>query len=172
MTELIKYFAYGSNLHVVRLQQRVPSCRFLDVVKLTRHQLKFHKHHPDGSGKCNVLYTGDEQHEVFGVVYHIFASEKSLLDQAEGVGYGYDVTELSLSGEKGRHTAFSYVANPEYIKDELQPYPWYKALVVTGAKTHRLPDEYIADLELRDTIDDPDRQRVDLHMTIVRATRD
>ncbi len=172
MADFIKYFAYGSNLHSVRLQQRVPSCSFLDVAKLTRYQLKFHKHNPDGSGKCNLLYTGDEKHEVFGVIYNIFASEKGLLDEAEGVGQGYDVTEISLSGEKGPHTAFSYVAHPEYINDALYPYPWYKALVVTGAKRHQLPGEYIANLESLETVDDPDIHRVDHHMRIVRAALD
>lgn len=166
---MIKYFAYGSNLHPIRLRQRVPSCRFLDVGKLTGYQLKFHKQHPDGSGKCSVLYTGDEQHHLFGVVYSIAASEKSLLDHAEGVGQGYDVTELSLTGTQGAHSAFSYVANPDYIDDSLQPYPWYKALVVTGATRHRLPEDYVARLELFDTKVDADQQRVDLHMEIVKA---
>ncbi len=169
MPGVIKYFAYGSNLHPVRLQQRVPSCRFLDVAKLSGYQLKFHKLHPDGSGKCSVLFTGDEQHHLFGVVYSISASDKSLLDRAEGVGHGYDVTELSLTGNTGAHTAFTYVANDDYIDDSLQPYPWYKALVVTGATRHQLPDDYIARLELVDTIDDADEQRIDLHMEIVKT---
>ena len=136
------------------------------------YQLRFHKKHPDGSGKCNVLYTGAEQHDLFGVVYSIAASEKSLLDRAEGVGQGYDVTELSLTGNQGSHTAFSYVANPEYIDNSLQPYLWYKALVVTGATRHRLPADYVARLELINTKVDADQQRADLHMEIVRAEAD
>lgn len=62
------------------------------------------------------------------------------------------------------------MANPEYINDDLYPYPWYKELVVSGAKKHQLPDDYVAYLELHHTKDDPNQHRVDLDMKIVRAT--
>ena len=52
---LIKYFAYGSNLHPQRFQERVPSGKFLALAALTRHTLLFHKRGQDGSSKCNAL---------------------------------------------------------------------------------------------------------------------
>ena len=55
---LLYYLAYGSNLHPVRLTERVPSARFLGLTSLFGYQLRFHKRHePDGSGKCNMYHT-------------------------------------------------------------------------------------------------------------------
>lgn len=172
MSVFIKYFAYGSNMHPVRLHKRVPSCQFLEVVKLKGHQLRFHKLHPDGSGKCNVVYTGDDNHEVIGILYHILASEKHLLDEAEGVGHGYNVGELELIGDESTHTAFGYIADPLHINDELHPYPWYKELVITGARAHKLPEDYIRHIEGHPTIEDQDQERVEVHMEIVLSKLD
>lgn len=47
----------------------------------------------------------------------------------------------------------------EGIDDSLQPYTWYKALVVAGAREHRLSEDYVSDLERVDAFVDPDRER-------------
>jgi hypothetical protein len=156
-------------MHPVRLQRRVPSSRFLEVARLTGHQLKFHKRHADGSGKCNIVFTGDDNDQVIGILYHILADEKYLLDKAEGVGKGYNITELELMGDRDSHIAFAYAADPLYIDDDLHPYPWYRALVVSGARMHGLPESYIRQLETHATVDDPDQERVELHMEIVHS---
>jgi hypothetical protein len=41
----------------------------------------------------------------------------------------------------------------------LKPYTWYKAFVVAGAKEHKLPSDYIKQLEAVEAIQDPDRER-------------
>jgi gamma-glutamylcyclotransferase len=52
------YLAYGSNLHPLRLMQRVSSAKVEDVIELPGRQGNFHKRSPDGSGKCNLTDEG------------------------------------------------------------------------------------------------------------------
>ncbi len=40
---MIHYFAYGSNLHPVRLIERVPSASLVGVIGISKHRLAFHK---------------------------------------------------------------------------------------------------------------------------------
>ena len=81
------YLAYGSNLHPVRLQNRVPSANFMGLVAMPGYRLCFHKrHHDDNSGKCNMYWTSEDNDVVYGAIYEMHSSEKSLLDQCEGTG--------------------------------------------------------------------------------------
>ena len=143
-------------MHPLRLQQRVPSARPLGAVQLSGWQLRFHKRGRDGSAKCNVVETGDRAHCVHAVVYDILAAEKSALDRAEGLGRGYQLQRLRLDGIG---EAFFYVASPGHIDDALQPFAWYKAYVLEGARFHDLPRDYVARIEQVAAIADPQPQR-------------
>ena len=119
----LNYFAYGSNMHPLRLQQRVPSCQALGLAQLSSYSLRFHKDGLDNSGKCNVWHTGKPTDQVIGVVYQILATEKPLLDQAEGLGWGgYCEKTVHLSVQGIEHPTFLYFADNAYINDELKPY--------------------------------------------------
>ena len=86
----MKYFAYGSNMSLPRLKDRVPSAERIGTYTLTEHSLRFHKvSKKDGSGKCDVLFTENSEDYVVGVLFEISDSEKGALDSAEGLGYGY-----------------------------------------------------------------------------------
>lgn len=52
----IHYLAYGSNLHPIRMTERVPSARVLGAIELPDHLLAFNKRSTDGSSKC-LLYS-------------------------------------------------------------------------------------------------------------------
>ena len=171
MSEIIKYFAYGSNLLPLRLRQRVASSKALGHTSLSGYQLRFHKKGQDGSGKCNVLYTGEAQHRVFGVVYEMRADERDLLDAAENLGKGYELVHHQVQVQADNHQVFLYVAPPDYIDDSLLPYSWYRDLVVQGARTHGLPGDYIeAFLEVPSNLD-PDADRHTLHQRILSNDR-
>ena len=168
MKQALHYFAYGSNMHPQRLEQRVPSSRALTWARLAHHRLCFHKNGKDGSGKCNVLFTGDARHQVCGVVYRMCAGERHLLDAAEGLGAGYDLTRQTVVCHQGHeHEVFFYVATPTHIDDRLQPFAWYKQLVVDGARAHGLPAHYLAQLREVVAVDDPDPVRAALHLGIL-----
>jgi len=153
---VLKYFAYGSNLHPLRLQQRVPSARPVAPVALPGWRLHFHKRGSDGSAKCNVIETHDPADRVHGVVYDIVAREKPALDRAEGLGFGYQLQRLRLPPHGD---VFFYVAAASHIDDSLQPFSWYKAYVVEGARFHGLPASYIGALEQAAAMADCDFQR-------------
>jgi hypothetical protein len=157
----ILYFAYGSNMDSARLRYRVPSCRFRCIARLQKFQLRFHKRGNDGSGKCNVFFTGMPADNVFGVVYEIPLKEKAALDRAEGLGRGYNEQSLSvLSPDDKELQVRTYIADPRMIDENLKPYSWYKDFVLRGAVEHRLPSEYIESrIRSVPAIADPDRER-------------
>jgi len=53
------YFAYGSNLHPLRLQARLSSAQLIGTTILPGYALKFHKLGHCLSGKCNIVRTND-----------------------------------------------------------------------------------------------------------------
>jgi len=163
---MLKYLAYGSNLHPGRFQRRVPSAKVVDVVQLAGWQLRFHKRSNDGSGKCNIIHTDQPTDVVYGVVYEIDPEEKSALDSAEGLGFGYDESQLSIDGHE---SVFCYLATT--VDDVLDPYTWYREYVILGARYHGLPDAYLREIEIVEAIQDPDENRHLRHMRILEGLR-
>lgn len=106
-----------------RLRDRVP-CEFVAIAKLANHQLRFHKvSKKDHSSKCDAFRTGDATDEVWGVVYDIPASKKPVLDAFEGLGYGYEDSEVVVTLPTGEQLAArTYVADPKFIKEGLAPH--------------------------------------------------
>lgn len=145
------YLAYGSNLHPRRLQQRVPSAQLLDTIALPGWQLNFHKRGQDTSAKCNIIQTGKTSDVVYGALYEMLVSERCGLDKVEGLNKGYCLAHLDIAG---RGTAFFYVAEKEYIDNNLAPYDWYKEFVIAGCQFHAFPESYLAKIECVNVIPD------------------
>lgn len=144
---MVLYFAYGSNMSVARLKQRVPSARSLGAADLKGHRLAFHKRgRLDRSGKCDAAHTGRPEDCVCGVLYSIAAAELAALDRIEGRGAGYErhtVSVVSTSGE--RYEAETYIATE--VDSSLRPLDWYKEHVLRGARAAGLRADYIAFIE-------------------------
>ena len=132
-------------MHTVRMRERVPSASPLGIGQLRGHTLRWHKRSKDRSGKCDAEATKCETDVVWGVVFACRASEKSALDQIEGLGRGCDEKEVEILTETGVVKASMYCATDK--DPSLQPYHWYKAFVVNGAREHGLPQDYIDHLE-------------------------
>jgi len=155
----LKYFAYGSNLHLRRLTERIGEFGVHAVAALHGFQLAFHKRGQDQSGKCDIHHTGDPRHVVYGAVYEIHPQQKLILDRIEGVGGGYEHLPVQLAGPHGLIDAFAYRAQADHIDPALLPYEWYKLYVLEGARQHRLPAHYISFIEQVDHVQDPVRER-------------
>ena len=167
------YFAYGSNLHPLRLAARTPSCRVLGPAQLPGHALRFHKRSlaaGDDSGKCDAYATGHPGDVVHGVVYRINRRELHALDAAEGNGVGYRRVTASVVGAAGPVVAETYLASPAWIDRGLRPYDWYLEFVVRGAGHHRLPPAYRAALARTPAVPDPDEARAAQHLALARET--
>lgn len=169
MSRSILYFAYGSNLHPLRLRERAPSCRCLGLAELVGYELRFHKRGRDGSGKCNAHCTMDGRERVLGVVYELACGDKPRLDQAESLGAGYDQRQLHLTGSSGSAEAFTYIAAPAYIDNSLHPYDWYRQLVLWGARYHRFSDKYVGAITGQRISTDPVAARPNRYRKLLQA---
>ena len=162
--DVLKYFAYGSNLCSRRLRKRTPSAVVIAVARLEAHLLRFHKvGFRDGSGKCNAFATGRPTDHLWGVVFAIDPVEKSRLDHAEGLGAGYQEITVEVVSTAGRMAAFTYVAAADAIRGDLQPFTWYKEFVVAGAAEHGLAAEYVETIRVVEAVHDPNEARRAAH---------
>ncbi len=147
------YAAYGSNLHPLRLAERISSARLVTTSFLRDWSLCLHKLSQDSSGKCNILLGGDG---VYVAIFDMSAEGKRLLDEIEGLHIGYSEVVISLS-EVG--DCITYVAKESHIDDSLEPYDWYKELVLLGARAHGFPGDYLRRIESIPAHEDPDLLR-------------
>lgn len=161
----MKYFAFGSNMSLNRLRERVPSCEVVGTFRLLEHTLCFHKRGTDGSAKCDAYYTGKPCDVVYGVLYDIDSAEKKTLDIAEGLGHGYEEKWVSvLSPMQAVENAVTYYAT--HIDRSLFPFSWYKKHVLVGANEAELPIYYQQQIEAIVAIGDPDLERAARQLAI------
>lgn len=166
----MRIFAYGSNMNINRLKQRVPSATKVCNASLSGYRFSFNKRSNDGSGKGNIQHTNIAEDVVVGVVFEIDELEKPALDTAEGLGNGYNQTVIDLLDENGEtFQAQVYVADATAVDDNLLPYDWYKEFVVTGAEQNNLPAAYVEHLRNSGFNIDADEQRRQRQLTILRG---
>jgi gamma-glutamylcyclotransferase len=165
----IRVFSYGSNMLTRRLRERTPSAVAIAVGRLDGHSLRWHKRgRLDGSGKCDILATGNAADSVHGVVFELAAADKPALDRAEGLGSGYEEKTIDVVVDGGAlMRVCAYCATD--IDASLLPYDWYKAVVVAGAREHGLPGEYIRTLESVRSVPDLDPVRRARHVALLTA---
>jgi hypothetical protein len=149
----IRYAAYGSNLHPVRLTERLPSARLVGTALVPDRTLEFHKQSVDGSAKCTILEGGEGVHVA---IYDISGSDKDRLDEIEGVGRGYSDERIDVPGFG---LCATYVAEPTHLVTDRSPYRWYQALVVEGCRFHGFPARYIERIASVGSVRDPDDAR-------------
>jgi gamma-glutamylcyclotransferase len=155
----IPYFAFGSNMLLERIKKRVPSARALGIATLGGYALRFNKLSKDGSSKANIVPSADPRAVVYGVLYHLDEDERPRLDRAEGLGKGYQIRRVRVrrDGAEVEEEAFTYIAAPEAVRDDLPPFRWYKDMVIAGATRNRLPEPYLRQIEAVEAVDDPGR---------------
>lgn len=144
----MKIFCYGSNMSTKRITERCSSSRFITRAYVTGLKLALNKKGKDGSGKAN-LVTACDKSIVWGVIFDISEDQKPLLDKAEGLGKGYDMFQLgAISDTGGKIQCQCYIAkDPKFLDNNLRPLDWYGEFCLSGAKEHRLPQEWILTLE-------------------------
>ena len=161
-----QYAAYGSNLHPLRLQKRVPSTRLLGVSFVSGYELRFNKKSDiDGSGKCSINHGDGIVHLA---VFEIKAEEKVILDRCDGLGKGYEEISIDL-----HHfgSCLTYIANPAVVDETLRPTDWYKEMVLLGCRSHNFPKKYIRSIEISRSIEDRNVHRSRANWQIVGELR-
>ncbi len=137
------YFAYGSNLFVDQKEKRTGPIRQAVRCRLSGFRFAFNKRGDGGQVYANIV--PDDAAEVWGVIY--LCNPKALLkmDQKE-VGYErHPVIVEKQSGEKVE--AITYVACEAFVCLPSKPSSDYLHRIVSGARHHGLPKEYIKQIE-------------------------
>jgi gamma-glutamylcyclotransferase len=166
------YFAYGSNLHPLRLGARVPSARLIATTSLSGHRLSFNKRGADGSSKCNLTPSEGTDDRVYGAIYSVDPAHKRLLDRHEGLGDGYTDHSVELEHEGQCYACFTYVAQESHIEEALAPFHWYKDLVLLGADYLDFPASYREGLAATDSVDDEEVARAQLMAGLIAQMRE
>ena len=147
-------FSFGSNMCKSHLEGCVGSFNRCGPAFLTGYTLRFHKKSKDGSGKCDAFHTGNPNDVVWGVLDCLTNEQFAKLDEKEG-GYCRRSREVTF-GEQTVEAAL-YMAKKKSINSDLQPFDWYKELVVEGARELKLPRGYIDTINAVTSIPDPRR---------------
>ena len=157
--ETFIYFAYGSNMLTRRLTatERAPSAIVIGIGYVAGRRLTFDKLSKDDSGKCDAEATGKETDHVYGVIFKIRHSDEDALDIAEGLGKGYKEETVEVVNTEKAIQAKTYIATEK--ERVLRPYHWYKALTITGAIEHGLPNGYVEWLRTFESVEDQNSNR-------------
>ena len=146
------YFAYGSNMNWLQMQDRCPSACFLCRAVLPDYKLAFtRKSIKRGCGVADVVPA--RYHNAWGVVYKISNLDVENLDRSEGYRSGRERNSywrreclVLLEGDEHRpQRVFTYFGDPQ--SKPPGPNAEYKELILSGARYWHLPDDYIYELE-------------------------
>ena len=149
-----QYAAYGSNLHPLRLRRRIQSAAHIGTGLITHWNLRFNKRsYKDGTGKCSIARGGAG---VFLVIYKIVSAEKWKLDQAEGLGSGYNEFPISVPGYGD---CLTYVADEGATDEALHPVDWYREMVIIGCEFNQFPTDYLQAIKATESYRDTDDER-------------
>lgn len=157
----MKYAAYGSNLHPLRLRDRIGSAELIGTARLDDWSLRFHKRGQDTSGKCDIVPAEGSVHVA---VFEVRPEDLSKLDDIEGVGRGYDTSKIDIPGYG---ECLTYRASATHIDETLIAFDWYRALVLGGAKYHGFPDAYVRRIAAVQVCRDPHRERRERHFRLL-----
>jgi hypothetical protein len=146
MSELVWYFAYGSNMQPATFSgRRGIVARRAVPARLRGWQLVFDKPPllPIGGAMANVVERGET--EVLGVAYHVTSDDLAHIDLTEGVLIGnYDRVAVRVEPLAGGAALEAFTLTSERRDPSLCASHRYMALLIDGAETHGLPAEYVA----------------------------
>ena len=160
-------------MNINRLKERVLSAIKVCNASVEGYKFSFNKRsNVDGSAKGNIHQTNDVTDKVWGVVFEIAETDKSGLDEVEGLGKGYNEQQIELFDEKGNAVqAQVYVTDSGAINNDVLPFDWYKAFVVTGAEQNNLPADYTETLKNATAKADKNAQRSQKQLAILKGIK-
>ncbi len=148
----MNYFAYGSNMDLLRLRERAVHPRERRAAVLRGYRLSFNKRSDAaaGEGKANIMAQTGESVE--GILLEVTEEELGKLDRCEGVPAHYLRASVLVKRQDGTEVgAVTYMANPSMIKDGLKPTREYLSHLLAGRSF--LSREYVRWLEGTETFD-------------------
>lgn len=157
----VLYFAYGANLDLRRFRRRCPGATIVGRARLADHALGFTRYsRVEKGGVADIVPQPGAT--VWGALYEIDEACFGTLDDYEGAPREYRrASVVVIDDVDTEREAIAYVANKV---GEFAPASAYLEQIITGARDHKLPDDYIETLERIRTPDGirgrPDRRPV------------
>lgn len=145
---MITYFGYGSNINLVSLRAKgVEPQRSLRGT-LKGWKLAFNVQHwfRHEGGVGNIIHTSDENDRVEGLVHEFPDEHLASLDAMEAYGIGYDRILVDVDTVEGTAIAYAYVGLPGHINNACLPSRRYLNIILRGAETAGLDNDYIEKL--------------------------
>jgi len=165
------YLAYGSNLHPLRLIERVGPLEGLGKVCLPGWRLCFDKRGSDGSAKANLRAAPGTEHEAWGALYRLKRSQYGTLDHFEGCGRGYETFWLDLPFEEREIEVLTYLTPSHWRLSSGLPHDWYRELVYLGARYHGIPESVQDAIARVPAAPDPDPDRAEEHRQLIERMK-
>jgi gamma-glutamylcyclotransferase len=137
----------SSNLDIDQKERRTGKVREGHRACLTGYRIVFNKLGSDGTGKANIC--PDESRVVWGVAYRCSQNALRKMDDYEGVPAGHYLRrDVQVHCDSGEILAtVTYVAGEGYVRSSLAPAPDYLDRIITGARSHGLPEDYIQEIQ-------------------------
>ncbi|CAJ0585474.1 unnamed protein product, partial [Mesorhabditis spiculigera] len=136
------YFAFGSNLLQERIRIMNKGAVFHHIGLLEGYRLTFVEYGKRWKGGVASVIQSAEDH-VWGCVWKVPEEFSTTLDIQEAGYHRLEVPVLS-DGETITCRTYQYSGDHEHFH---APSPHYKTVIVTGAKEHSLPSDYLKKLE-------------------------
>jgi hypothetical protein len=140
------YFAYGSNMDPIQMEERCPGAVTIGPARLDDHRLVFVWDSPGWGGGVGHVERAPGEH-VWGVLWDLTDDHIATLDRYEGVDHGVyerDTTVVMQNGVPVEATI--YRALDPRPKD---PSARYLNALIRGARAFAVPEEYVVGLRAR-----------------------
>jgi gamma-glutamylcyclotransferase (GGCT)/AIG2-like uncharacterized protein YtfP len=151
---MFAYFGYGSNINLISLRAKGVEPISSEHAILQGWDLKFNvKHWFDHEGGVgNIVPSNDENSCVEGIVHLCDDEHLEYLDLMESYGLGYDRIDVELKTKNGLIKAITYIGLPAFIDNDRLPTKRYLNIILNGAKSAGLNEEYIKKLVNHPTV--------------------
>lgn len=127
------YFAYGSNLNVEQMKERVGEWKLSKRALVRNYRLVFNHHSKKWQGyTANLLPTGRFEDVVYGVVYHLTLEQLGKLQAHEGVA----PTEALVELEDGNEISHAKVFIWKDTEPGREPSSAYRKAMEAGLTDH------------------------------------
>lgn len=147
------YFAYGSNMNPGRVRARNMKFDTYSSGMLEGYRLAFNKRSVKFPGAASANVEPTEGCRVEGVLYRLeSADEIEVMDVFEGYPVRYRRELLPVRYGERIVTAWTYIANQEFVTHGLKPARWYLEHLLTGGPY--LSHSYLQELKATETLPD------------------
>jgi len=136
------YFAYGSNLNMGQMMNRVGEWTVSKRAVLKEYKLKFNFCSSRWGGlTANVVWTGNPDDKVYGAVYRILKEKVDVLSAYEGP----KPTDITVEADGVNLQAKAYIFKRSRVSRNLPEA--YLNVMLTGLRQHGYPEAVIEEVK-------------------------